>query len=92
MRNVTCTFNLDGIPTKVKLRKLPRQRRFQAVIDGNITEYVISDETNEVEYYDGPVLNDNLVIRITSLIMQYFPRVRAIVKIGVDNYEDYDDY
>lgn len=92
MRNVQCTFNLDGVPTKVNLKKLPRQRRFQAIIDRNITEYVISDETNEVEYYDGPVLSEHLFRQITALIKQYFPNVRAIVKIGEDNYEDYDDY
>lgn len=92
MRNVNCTFNVDGVPTKISLRKLPRQRRFQAVIDRNITEYIISDETNEVEHYEGPVLSEYLFNQISALIRQYFPKVRAIEKIGEDNYEDYDDY
>ena len=92
MRNIACTFNVDGVPTKINLRKLPSQRRFQVIIDHSITEYIISDETNEVEHYEGPVLDDYLFARITSLIRQYFPNVRAIVKIGEDNYEDYEDY
>jgi hypothetical protein len=92
MRNIACTFNVDGVPTKINLRKLPRQRRFQAIIDRNITEYIISDETNEIEYYEGPVLNEYLFSRIATLIKQYFPNVRAIMKIGEDNYEDYDDF
>jgi hypothetical protein len=92
MRNIACTFNVDGVPTKISLRKLPRQRRFQAIIDRNITEYIISDVTNEIEYYEGPVLSDYLFTRIASLIKQYFPNVRAIMKIGEDNYEDYDDF
>jgi hypothetical protein len=92
MRNIACTFNVDGVPTKINLRKLPRQRRFQAIIDRNITEYIISDETNEIEYYEGPILSDYLSTKIAGLIRQYFPNVRAIVKIGEDNYEGYDDY
>ncbi|HVI48336.1 MAG TPA: hypothetical protein VM802_25935 [Chitinophaga sp.] len=91
MRNIACTLNVDGIPTKINLRKVNKERRFQAVIDRTITEYIISDVTNEVEYYEGPVLNDYLSEKITSLIKQYFPNVKAIVKTGEDNYDDYED-
>ncbi|RFS24048.1 hypothetical protein DVR12_09195 [Chitinophaga silvatica] len=92
MRNIACTFNIDGVPTRLNLRKLPRQRRFQAIIDRSITEYIISDETNQLEYYEGPELAPFLFEKISALVKQYFPNVRAIVKIGEDNYEDYDDY
>jgi hypothetical protein len=92
MRNIACTFNVDGVPTRLSLRKLPRQRRFQAIIDRNVTEYVISDETNNLEYYEGPVLPPYLFEKISALVKQYFPNVKAIIKIGEDNYEDYDDY
>ncbi|MFB6457775.1 hypothetical protein ACE38W_21070 [Chitinophaga sp. Hz27] len=92
MRNISCTFNVDGVPTKVILRKIPKERRFSVSLDGVSTEYVISDETNEIEYYDGPVLNDYFFSRVVWLIRQYFPNVRAIVKAGEDDYEDYDDY
>ncbi|MCW3462187.1 hypothetical protein [Chitinophaga nivalis] len=92
MRNIACTLNVDGIPIKINLRKLPKERRFQANIDRVITEFIISDETNEIEHYEGPVLSDYLFSKVSSLIRQYFPNVKAIVKIGEDNYEDYDDY
>jgi len=92
MRNIAITTNLDGVPTKINLRKLPRQRRFQAIIQGQVTEYVITDATNTVEHYDGPVLEERLTQFITKLIWQYFPNTRAIQKIGEDNYEDYDDF
>ena len=94
MRNISCTFNVDGIPTKVVLRKLPKERRFQASLNGSTTptEYIISDQTNEVEYYDGPVLGELFFSRVVWLIKQYFPNVRAILKAGEDTYDDYDDY
>lgn len=92
MRNIACTFNVDGIPTKLILRKLPQQRRFQAIIDKTITEYVISDETNKLEHHEGPDLTPFLFEKVAGLVKQYFPNVKAIIKIGEDNYEDYDDY
>ncbi|WP_143308229.1 hypothetical protein [Chitinophaga vietnamensis] len=92
MRNISCTFNVDGIPTKLMLRKVAKERRFMAFVDGVATEYIISDHTNEIEYYDGPPLNDFFFERVRWLIKQYFPNVKAIVKIGEDDYEDYDDY
>ncbi|MFX1707188.1 hypothetical protein PV783_24685 [Chitinophaga sp. CC14] len=92
MRNISATFNLDGLPTKVSLRKKPRQRRFLVIINKEISEYGISDETNEVEYLEGAVLNPYLYEKVCLLIWQYFPKCRAIVKLGHDDYEDYDDY
>lgn len=92
MRNVIVTFNVDGIPTKLNLRKMPQQRRFQVIIEKNISEYIISDETNELEYHEGPVLSDFLYDRVKHLIGTYFPKVRAIKKIGEDDYADYDDF
>ena len=92
MRNIACTFNVDGIPTKLILRKMPQQRRFQAIVDRTITEYVISDETNKLEHHEGPELVPFLFQKVCDLVQQYFPNVKAIIKIGEDNYEDYDDY
>lgn len=92
MRHVAVTTNFDGVPTKINLRKLPRQRRFQAIIQGQTTEYVISDATNAVEYFDGPVLDERVHKFIIQLIGQYFANSRAIQKIGEEDYQDYDDY
>ncbi|RBL93704.1 MULTISPECIES: hypothetical protein [Chitinophaga] len=92
MRHIACTLNVDGVPTKINIRKVAKERRFLAIVDQTVTEYIISDETNEVEYYEGPVLNNYLTEKIAALIKQYFPKVKAIVKVGEDNYEDYDDY
>lgn len=92
MRHIACTLNVDGVPTKINIRKVAKERRFLAIVDQTVTEYIISDETNEVEYYEGPKLNEYLFSKISSLIKQYFPNVKAIVKVGEDNYEDYDDY
>ncbi|CAL1520873.1 hypothetical protein [Chitinophaga sp. MM2321] len=92
MRNITFTLNVDGIPIKIKVRKVPKERRFQAIIDRDITEYAISDVTNELEHYEGPVLSDYLFQRISDVIKQYFPNTKAIQKVGEDDYENYDDY
>jgi hypothetical protein len=92
MRHISFTFKIDGIPTKINMRKHPRQRRFQIIVEKEITEYIISDVTNEVEYYEGPELHPMLQEKIPGYILQYFGKVRAIEKIGEDNYEDYDDY
>ncbi|MBC9933692.1 hypothetical protein HGH92_12755 [Chitinophaga varians] len=92
MRHIACTLNVDGVPTKINIRKVAKERRFLAIVDQTVTEYIISDETNEVEYYEGPKLDDYLFEKIAALIKQYFPKVKAIVKVGEDNYEDYDDY
>ena len=92
MRSIKVTFNVDGIPTNVVVRKVARQRRFKILVDKIYSEYAISDQTNEIEYFDGVLLNDYLFEKACSLIHQYFPRCRAIEKVGEDNYEDYDDF
>lgn len=80
MRNIACTFNVDGVPTKVCLRKLPRQRRFQAIIDRNTTPGSSADTKpvlNEVVFVlqkDGTIkmvhvktgVQDDAWIQITS--------------------------
>jgi hypothetical protein len=92
MRNIAVTIKMNDVPTKLNLRKLPRQRRFQARINGQTTEFIIADETNQVEYYEGVELSEAVNSIIRGLIHQYFSGCRAIQKIGEDNYEDYDDY
>ncbi|SHM31479.1 hypothetical protein SAMN05444266_107359 [Chitinophaga jiangningensis] len=93
MRNISCTFKVDGVPNKVVLRKVAKERRFQASLNGSTTptEYIISDVTNEVEYYDGPMLSDTYFARVVWIIKQYFPNVRAIMKVGADSYDDYEE-
>lgn len=91
MRGIEVTFNMDGVPTRMRLRKMAQQRRFQVIINKETSEYIISDETNKIEHYEGLKLNDDLFIRICALIGQYFPNTRAIKKIDEDDYADYDD-
>lgn len=87
------TVSKDGIPTKMVIRKVPREKRFQVLINKNISEYIISDaENTKVEHYDGPELEDYLFVKVRDIILQYFPKIRAIKQIGEDDYSDYDDY
>ncbi|MGN7706813.1 hypothetical protein [Chryseobacterium sp. 22543] len=92
MRVITTTVQIDGAPIIIKVKKIDKQRRFEIKIAKNLSEYVISDQTNELEFYEGMKLTPELFSHVKSVINQYFPRVRAIEKIGYDDYHDYNDY
>lgn len=92
MRVITITVQIGGSPMIIKVKKIYKQRRFEIRIAKDICEYVISDQTNELEFYEGMELSPEVFLHVKSLINQYFSRVRAIEKIGYDDYHDYDDY
>jgi hypothetical protein len=88
MRKIFFTYNLDGHPTKITVGKLAYQRRFRVAISNRFTEYIISDESNEVEFYKGDPLSAELEDRIIRIIKQYFPNTKAIKKIGKADFTD----
>lgn len=79
MRNLSCTFTIDGCTKKVVLRKIAQERRFQAVIDGEKSEFILCDN-NEVKHFSGPELELQLHGRIQWMITHYFSNAKAIKK------------
>jgi hypothetical protein len=77
MRNLSCTFDINGITKKVTLRKVPKERKFLVQFDGHETEYVIT-ETNTVEYTQGPEPEKTLGVRIQWMIMHYFSNTKPV--------------
>ncbi|MET7000675.1 hypothetical protein [Chitinophaga defluvii] len=92
MRNISATLNLDGVPTKVVVRKKPRERRFEVVVNGQLSQYGISDEDEELIFLEGSALLPTVFLHIQRIIAQYFPKTRAIDKLNHDSYSNYDDY
>lgn len=77
MRNLSCTFDINGITKKVTLRKVPKERKFLVQYDGNETEYIIT-EKNAVEYMHGPIPETTLGVRIQWMIMHYFSNTKPV--------------
>ena len=92
MRHIIIHIQTDGVSTELYVRKVSKERRFVVKLDGIVSEYGLEDQTNELIHWDGPELNVFFYRHLKNLINQYFPRCRAIAKLGYDDYADYDDY
>lgn len=72
MRTLAFTFNVNGVVQKVALRKKIRERRYQAVVNGDVLEYAFTDQ-NKLEQVNGPILTQSeLQQQIEKMIQHYF--------------------
>ncbi|GAA3947792.1 hypothetical protein GO495_26400 [Chitinophaga oryziterrae] len=72
MRTLACTFLINGVNTKVALRKRGREKRFQIVVRGQVLEYTYTNES-EIQQVDGPELPESALLpHIEWMIRHYF--------------------
>ncbi|SFE73657.1 hypothetical protein SAMN05518672_109235 [Chitinophaga sp. CF118] len=72
MRTLACTFLINGVNTKVALRKRGREKRFQVVIKGDVLEYTCTEQ-NDIQQVSGPELIESALLpHIEWMIRHYF--------------------
>jgi hypothetical protein len=81
MRTLACTFLINGVNTKVSLRKRNREPKFQVVVKGEVFEYTLTD--NQLSQTDGPPLTElALYPHIEWMIRHYFTEPEKEVPKG----------
>jgi len=72
MRTLACTFLINGVNTKVALRKRGREKKFQIVVRGQVLEYTYTNES-EIKQVNGPELPESALLpHIEWMIRHYF--------------------
>jgi hypothetical protein len=78
MRTLACTFLVNGINTKVSLRKRGREKRFQIVIRGEVLEYTCTEQ-NDIQQVNGPELAETALLpHIEWMIRHYFTDTKKV--------------
>jgi translation initiation factor IF-3 len=78
MRTLACTFLINGINTKVALRKRGREKRFQIVVRGQVLEYTYTNEC-DIQQVDGPELTETALLpHIEWMIRHYFTDAKKV--------------
>jgi hypothetical protein len=79
MRNLACTFNVNGIPRRVCLKKIAKERKFRVTVEGVQMEYSLTEE-DTIKPVNGGHLPDNALLpHIEWMIRHYFNNTKQLI-------------
>lgn len=78
MRNLACTFKVNGIPKRVSLRKIAKERKFRVKVEGAEMEYSLT-ETDHLQQVTGQLPDHALLPHIEWMIRHYFTNTKQLI-------------
>ncbi|HEU4551363.1 MAG TPA: hypothetical protein VFS25_00950 [Chitinophaga sp.] len=79
MRNLACTFKVNGIPKRICLKKIAKERKFRVTVEGVQMEYFLTDEDHVKPLSDSELPDDSLLPHIEWMIRHYFQNTKQLI-------------
>jgi len=79
MRNLACTFKVNGIPRRICLKKIAKERKFRVTVEGIQAEYSLTDD-DTIRPEDNVQLPDAALLpHIEWMIKHYFNNTKQLI-------------
>jgi len=79
MRNLACTFKVNGIPKRICLKKIAKERKFRVTVEGMQIDYSLNDEDHIEPVSDSPLPDIALLPHIEWMIRHYFQNTKQLI-------------
>ncbi len=79
MRNLACTFKVNGIPKRVCLKKIAKERKFRVTVEGVQMEYSLTKEDTITPADDVQLPDNALLPHIEWMIRHYFIKTKQLI-------------
>jgi len=79
MRNLACTFKVNGVPKRICLKKIAKERKFRVTVEGVQMEYSLTEQNKILPVSESQLPDTALLPHIEWMIRHYFNNTKQLI-------------